>query len=168
MTSIFWEDLRSGSCLPDIVVPMTASRLVIAAGSNRDFNGIHVNREMAEAAGAPDVFANNHLLQGFWERAVRSAVGSSAVILALRSFRMVRLNIVGSTLVVSSRVGRLWPDPDGGFVELRVECSMNGQVTVGPGRVLAALPRRGGHGGTGLYRLASRKPDEFETAVDYE
>ena len=31
MTSIFWEDLRSGARLPDLVVPMTASRLVIAA-----------------------------------------------------------------------------------------------------------------------------------------
>lgn len=168
MTSIFWEDLRSGARLPDLVVPMTASRLVIAAGSNRDFNGIHVNREMAEAAGAPDVFANNHLLQGLWERAVRSAVGSGAVILALRSFRMVRLNVVGSTVVVSSQVGRLWPDPEGGFAELRIECSMNGEVTVGPGRVLAALPRRGEPGGAVLYRLASRKPKEFETAVDHE
>lgn len=139
---ICWEDVVEGQPLQDIAFPLTVYRLVMAAGANRDFNSIHHNTEVAKASGAPDMYANNLLLQGMWERAARAYIGDAGVIHRLANFRMRVFNVVGDTVTVKGRVSRKWLENDAGFVELEIWSENAKGISVGPGSIVATLPRQ--------------------------
>jgi acyl dehydratase len=137
-----WEDLREGDPIPPLRFPLSVYRLVVAAGANRDFNAIHHNTEHARATGAPEMYANTMFLQGMWERALREAIGPAGVIRSLSGFRMRRFNTVGDTVTVRGRVARRWREGGLGLVEFEMWSENRGGVSVGPGRMVAALPLR--------------------------
>ncbi|CAB3972683.1 hypothetical protein LGN19_35515 [Burkholderia sp. AU30198] len=138
---LYWEDVIEGEALDSIAFPLTVYRLVMAAGANRDFNSIHHNSEVARATGAPEMYANNFLLQGMWERTVRQYIGEAGAILRLSGFRMRLFNTVGDTVVVKGRVARKWLE-GAGFVELEMWSENSRGTSVGPGRIVAVLPTR--------------------------
>lgn len=142
MTQRCWEDTAVGDGLAPVAFPLTVLRLVMAAGANRDFNAIHHNADVARASGAPDLYANTLLLQGMWERAVRGYIGDAGVLLRQQGFRMHRFNCPGETVTVRGRVVERWHDGRRGLVEIEVWSENGGAVSVGPGRMLAALPLR--------------------------
>jgi acyl dehydratase len=117
-------------------------RLVMAAGANRDFNPIHHNTEIAQASGAPEMYANTLLLQGMWERTARQYIGLAGVIRRLAGFQMRIFNTVGDTVVVKGSVERKWSADDLGFVELGMWSENSRGTSVGPGRIVATLPMR--------------------------
>ena len=142
----YWEDVRAGTALEPIAYPLSVYRLVMAAGSNRDFNSIHHNSEWAQATGAPEMYANVVFLQGMWERCVREFIGVYGTIRTLSGFRMGSFNTVGDTVVVRGTVERTWLDGDAakvGYAEVRMWSSNKNGVSVGPGSVTVTLPRRG-------------------------
>lgn len=138
-----WDDVSVGEELGPLSFPLTVHRLVMAAGANRDFNAIHHNGEYARAAGAPDIYANNFLLQGMWERLVRERVGLGGVIHRLSGFRMRIFNTVGDSVMVKGRVLAKWVDANAGYVEFEIWSENAHGISVGPGKVLATMPRSG-------------------------
>ena len=142
MTQRHWEDVESGEALAPIAFPLTIYRLVMAAGANRDFNAIHHNSAYAKASGAPDMYVNTLFLQGMWERCVRDYIGLAGVIRNMRGFRMRKFNPVGTTPVVSGQVKRKWVEDGAGLVEIEIRTVNGGEVTVGPGTMVATLPMR--------------------------
>lgn len=141
-----WEDVVEGEELPPLAFPLSVYRLVMAAGANRDFNSIHHNADYARATGAPDMYANNFLLQGMWERAVRQRIGLGGVIRRLSGFRMRIFNTVGDTVVVKGRVRRTWLEDGQGFVEFELWSENSRGLSVGPGTMIATMPRAQGPG----------------------
>jgi acyl dehydratase len=137
-----WEDVNEGEDLPTLRFPITVYRLVMAAGANRDFNAIHHNSEFAKASGAPEIYANHMFLQGMWERCVREYIGLAGVIRKLSGFRMKSFNVVGDTVVVKGHVVRKWLDGVDGYIECEIRSENSHGVSVGPGRVIATMPRR--------------------------
>jgi acyl dehydratase len=138
----YWDDVVEGESLAPLSFPLTIYRLVMAAGANRDFNAIHHNSDYARATGAPDMYANNLLLQGMWERTVRQFIGLAGVIRRQSGFQMRVFNTVGDTVVVKGRVERKWREADAAFVELSLWSENATGVSVGPGRIVATLPLR--------------------------
>lgn len=142
-----WEDVVEGEDLASVSFPLTVYRLVVAAGANRDFNPIHHNTELAQASGAPEMYANHMLLQGMWERTAREYLGLAGVIRQLASFQMRIFNTVGDTVIVRGQVARKWREGDAGFIEIKMWSENAKGVSVGPGRIVATLPLR--HAPTG-------------------
>jgi acyl dehydratase len=138
----FFEDVKPGEELPSIAFPLSVYRLVMAAGSNRDFNSIHHNSEYARSTGAREMYANTTFLLGTWERCVRDWIGMRGTIVSIRKFRMKAFNYVGDTTWVHAYVLGTRPEGDHGVVEIEVRNENSGGVTVGPGVVVATLPRR--------------------------
>lgn len=136
-----WEDVKVGEELGPLAFPLTVYRLVMAAGANRDFNSIHHNSEYAKATGAPEMYANNFLLQGMWERLVRRRIGLGGIIRRLSGFRMKVFNTVGDTVMVKGRVVAKYLEGDEGLVEFEVWSENAQGISVGPGRILARMPR---------------------------
>lgn len=141
-----FEDVAVGEQLPEVTIPLTVYRLVMAAGSNRDFNSIHHNSDYARGTGAEEMYANTSFLMSSWERLVRDWCGATGRIRAVRGFRMRSFNYVGTTMRVLGEVTttRLEQTADGpvGVVEVAVRCEGPAGVTVGPGSVEVLLPLR--------------------------
>lgn len=144
LTGKRFEDVAVGEQLPEVSIPLTVYRLVMAAGSNRDFNSIHHNTEYAQGTGAQEMYANTSFLMSSWERVVRDWCGQTGRIRAIRGFRMRSFNYVGTTMRVLAEVtaARALDDPGAavGVVEVAVRCEGPDGVTVGPGTVEVELP----------------------------
>jgi acyl dehydratase len=139
----YFEDVSVGDSLPSLSFPLTVYRLVMAAGSNRDFNSIHHNSEYAQRTGAKDMYANTSFLMSSWERCVRDWIGVEGTIRGIRGFRMRSFNHVGDTMHVHAAVQATRLGEGGvGLVEIGIRCEGSGGVTVGPGVVEVTLPRR--------------------------
>lgn len=139
-----FEDVAVGDVLPTVALPLTVYRLVMAAGSNRDFNSIHHNSEYARSTGADEMYANTSFLMSSWERSVRDWMGLGGRIRAIRGFRMRSFNYVGDTMRVLAEVAAVRTEGDLGVVEVAIRCETSAGVTVGPGTVEVVLPRRTG------------------------
>jgi len=131
------KDVSVGDDLPSVDYPLSIYRLVVAAGSNRDFNSIHHNSSYAKASGAPDVYASTFILMGAWERVIRDFIGDAGTIRSITNFRMRRFNLVGTTMTVGGRVTDVRDD---GTVVLEVTSRVGDDLTVGPGVVEVTLP----------------------------
>lgn len=139
-----FADVVVGEQLPEVAIPLTVYRLVMAAGSNRDFNSIHHNSEYARGTGAEEMYANTSLLMSSWERLVRDWCGPAGRIRAIRGFRMRSFNYAGTTMrvlgeITATRVDETDAGPLG-VVEVAVRCEGPNGVTVGPGTVEVLLP----------------------------
>lgn len=132
------DDVVIGEELPEIRLPLTVYRLVMAAGSNRDFNSIHHNTEYARSTGVDDMYANTSFLLTSWERLIRNWLGDSGRILNIRGFRMRSFNYVGDTLLVRGEVLEI----HGNEATIKVWCENSGGVSVGPGTVRVSLPAK--------------------------
>lgn len=143
--TLYFEDVSVGDELPTVAYPLTVYRLVMAAGSNRDFNSIHHNSDYARSTGASEMYANTSFLMSSWERAVRDWMGLAGRIRAIRGFRMRSFNTVGDTMRVLGEVAETRVDDGGtGVVVVAIRCENATGVTVGPGTVEVLLPRREG------------------------
>jgi acyl dehydratase len=132
------EDVEVGEELPSVAYPLTVYRLVMAAGANRDLNSIHHNTSYARATGAPEMYANTSFLLSSWERCVRDWAGLGAELRNIKGFRMRSFNTVGDTMWVHASVASVADD----VVTVAIRCENSKGVTVGPGTVDVALPRR--------------------------
>jgi acyl dehydratase len=97
-------------------LPLTIQRLVMEAGTNRDFAPIHFDAEFARATGAPAPYANTMLLQAMFEAVIRTWMGPAGRLRTL-AFDMRSFATAGTTLtahLVSRDHGDLevWIDSD--------------------------------------------------------
>lgn len=142
-TSLFWDDVNEGDELPPVTVQLTVQRLVIAAGANRDFNAVHHDTYLTQKTGVREMYANNALVQAFWERSVREYIGVRGWIRKLGPFRMRAFNYAGDTLTTSGVVKRKYREGGDALLELELQTVNDRTVSVGPGTVVVALPVRG-------------------------
>jgi len=138
----YWDDVNEGDEVEPIDFHMTVWRLALEAGANRDFAPIHHNTEIAQAQGAPEMYANNVFIQSWWERIVREYIGLDGQIKKIGPFRMNIFNVVGETSKTRGRVLRKWQDKGENLVELEIWTETPKGRSVGPGPVLVTLPRR--------------------------
>jgi len=112
------DELQVGDELPGIEIPLTLQRLVMEAGSNRDFSLIHHDSEVARSTGAPDAFANTYFLMGMFERLMREWGGPAVQIRKIGPLRMSSFNTVGDTLAFEGCVESV--DAASGAVQLNL------------------------------------------------
>ena len=137
----YWEDVNEGDEVPALEFPMTVHRLVVHAGANMDFAQIHHNTEVAQAQGAPEMYANNVFAQGMWERTIREFIGLDGVIKKMGPFRMKVFTVIGETVRVHGNVSRKWQENGENFVEFSLASTISSGDSV-VGSMTATLPSR--------------------------
>ncbi len=137
------EDVSVREEVPPLAVHLTIARLVVEAGANLDFSRVHHNTAVAHATGAPDMYANNVFIQGWWERCVREYIGLAGRVRRVGPLRMRIFNTVGETVVTGGVVRRVWEEAGEHLVELEMRSEISRGISVGPGPVIVALPSRG-------------------------
>lgn len=118
-----------GDELEPISIPITLQRLVMEAGANRDFSLIHHDREVAQATGAADAYANTFFIAGMFERLLREWMGRSGKINKISGLRMSAFNVVGDTVTFAGRVAGMDAESGQIAIELWGETASGTTVT---------------------------------------
>ena len=82
-STLAWQDIRVGDRLPELVIDVTATRIVAGAIASRDFMPVHHDRSYANAQGAPDIFMNILSDTGYCSRFLTDWAGPEAMITRL-------------------------------------------------------------------------------------
>ena len=104
-----------GDSLPELTVPITTTLVVAGALASRDYQDVHHDRSLAQAAGARDVFMNILTTNGFVGRFVTDWAGPDAVLKKV-SIRLGAPNYPGDTMRMTGSVTRV----EGAQVEVDV------------------------------------------------
>ena len=127
-----------GQQLPDMVIYVTATRIVAGAIASRDFMPVHHDRSYANAQGAPDIFMNILSDTGYCSRFLTDWAGPEAMIRRLA----IRLGVPlfpDTVLTYSGSVTATRIEEGEGIVEveLRASTALGDHVT---GSAVLTLP----------------------------
>ena len=144
MTSLDWNGIVVGSALPDVVIPVTATRIVAGAIATRDFMPVHHDRAYANSQGAPDIFMNIMSDTAYCSRYLTDWAGPEAMVKKL-AIRLGVPTFPGSTLTYSGKVTATSQSEDEGMVdvELRAVNELGDHLT---GTATLSLPLDSGEG----------------------
>lgn len=92
-----------GDELPELVLEMTATRIVAGAIATRDFMPVHHDRDYAQAQGAPDIFMNILSTNAYCGRYLSDWAGPESLVRSL-AIRLGVPVLAGSTLRFTGRV----------------------------------------------------------------
>ncbi len=135
-----WRDIAVGDRLPDLVVVVTATRIVAGAIASRDFMPVHHDRSYANSQGAPDIFMNILSDTGYCSRFLTDWAGPEAMIRRLA----IRLGVPlfpDTVLTYSGSVTATRTEGDEGIVDVELNAStpLGDHVT---GSAVLTLPIR--------------------------
>lgn len=116
-TTIDWRTVQVGGGLPELVLPMTATRVVAGALATRDFMPVHHDRSYANSQGAPEIFMNIFSDAAYCSRFLTDWAGPDAMVSRL-SIRLGVPAFAGSTLTFTGSVSGVRPDDRGAFVDV--------------------------------------------------
>jgi acyl dehydratase len=129
---------KVGDKLPELVLDMTATRIVAGAIATRDFMPVHHDRDYANAQGAPEIFMNILSTNGYCGRFLTDWAGPESLIRSLK----IRLGVpvfANSTLKFTGHVTAIENIGDEQFVHIDLTAS-NDLGDHATGTAIVALP----------------------------
>ena len=96
-------EVSAGDQLPELAVPVTATRIVAGAIASRDFQDVHHDRELAIARGSKDIFMNILTTNGYVGRFVTDWAGPEARLRCI-DIRLGAPNYPGDEMRMTGRV----------------------------------------------------------------
>lgn len=100
------HEIRVGTRLPELTVPITHTFITAGALATRDFQPVHHDTAYAVARGLPDVITNIWTTHGMISRLLTDWSGPEAMITDI-DLRLGESNYPGDVLTLSGRVSRL-------------------------------------------------------------
>jgi len=124
------EQVAVGDELPPLVVPVTATTVVLGALASRDWRPMHHDRDFAiNRNGVKDIFINTPNNAAWFERYITDWTGPRGR-LGRMKFRMSSPVFPGADMVMSGRVESISTDDTGCcWLELSVAVSVEGEVS---------------------------------------
>jgi acyl dehydratase len=95
----------------DTYPAITRHTLAIYAGASGDDNPIHVDSDLAKAAGMPDVFAHGMLIMGYLGRTLKGVAGTRKILTF--STRFQAITWVGNQIVCTATLVSVEPRDTG-------------------------------------------------------
>ena len=120
--TLAWPAITVGDRLPDLVIEVTATRIVAGAIASRDFMPVHHDRAYANSQGAPDIFMNILSDTGYCSRFLTDWAGPEAMIRRLA----IRLGVPlfpDTVLTYSGSVTAVRAEGGEGIVEVELTAS---------------------------------------------
>ncbi|WP_228559096.1 MaoC family dehydratase [Catenulispora pinisilvae] len=107
---------KVGETLPELVLPITPTRIVAGAIASRDYQDVHHDVPAAREKGSPDIFMNILTTNGLVGRFVTDWAGAEARILTI-AIRLGVPNYPGDTMTLTGAVAKVGED---GTVEVAI------------------------------------------------
>ena len=96
-------DVSVGDKLPELDIDITSGLIVGGALATRDFEPVHHDKSVAQAAGLPDIFMNILTSQGLMSRFVTDWSGPEAIVKSL-DVKLGAPNLPGMVMTVAGEV----------------------------------------------------------------
>ncbi len=132
-----YAEVNIGDKLPLLEIEISTGLIVGTALATRDFEKVHHDKSVAQAAGLPDVFMNILTSQGLMTRFATDWSGPEAVVKSL-DIRLGAPNISGMVMTITGEVKA--KDDDSGVVDIEVLGENNIWGMHMQGTVQLALP----------------------------
>lgn len=97
------HDIAAGTSLPELTIPITATLVVSGAVATRDFQLVHHDRDVAQAAGTKDIFMNILTTNGLVNGYIGGWAGPTARVGRI-NIRLGAPNFPGDEMVLSGSV----------------------------------------------------------------
>jgi hypothetical protein len=110
-------EVTVGDKLEAVDIDITNGLVVCGALATRDFEPVHHNKAVAQAAGLPDVFMNILTSQGLMTRYATDWSGPEAVVRSI-DLKLGAPNIPGMVMTMTGEVSAI--DADAGMVDITV------------------------------------------------
>ena len=107
---------KVGETLPELVIPITPTRIVSGAIASRDYQDVHHDVPAAREKGSPDIFMNILTTNGLVERYVTDWAGAETRILKI-AIRLGVPNYPDDTMTLTGSVARVGDD---GSIEVAI------------------------------------------------
>ncbi len=111
------SEVSVGDKLPSLDIDVTSGLVVAGALATRDFEPVHHDKSVAQAAGLPDVFMNILTSQGLMTRFATDWSGPEAVVKSL-DIRLGAPNVPGMVMTVTGEVTA--KNDDTGVIDIAV------------------------------------------------
>jgi acyl dehydratase len=102
-TTLNYLDVSVGDKLPAVDIDITTGLIVSTALATRDYEPVHHDKSVAQAAGLPDVFMNILTSQSFMTRFATDWSGPEAVVKSL-DIRLGAPNVPGMVMTVTGEI----------------------------------------------------------------
>jgi acyl dehydratase len=135
-----FADVKIGDKLPALDIDITSGLVVSGALATRDFEPVHHDKSVAQAAGLPDVFMNILTSQGLMTRYATDWSGPEAVVKSL-DIKLGAPNVPGMVMKITGEVTA--KDDEHGVVDVAVLGENNIWGMHMQGTVQLALPKEG-------------------------
>ena len=136
--TLSYADVNIGDRLPPLDIDISTGLIVSTALATRDFEKVHHDKSVAQAAGLPDVFMNILTSQGLMTRFATDWSGPEAVVKSL-AIRLGAPNVPGMVMTVTGEVKAKHDDE--GIVDVEVIGENNIWGMHMQGTVQLALPK---------------------------
>jgi acyl dehydratase len=137
-----WEDVEEGEELPELVMPITATRCVYLASATRDFSPQHSNRDYAhERSKTKDVFVNTPFNIGMVGRFMTDWAGPRSTVRRV-SVKMRENVCAGDDMIMTGTVTRKYVEDGDHRVDLDIMIATQAGPATPCGGTLS-LPTRG-------------------------
>lgn len=137
-TTLNYAEVNIGDKLPELAIDITTGLIVGGAIATRDYEPVHHDKSVAQAAGLPDVFMNILTSQGLMSRFVTDWSGPETVIKKL-DLKLGAPNVPGMVMTISGEVTE--KDDDSGQISIAVIGENNIWGMHMQGTVNIALPQ---------------------------
>ena len=107
---------KVGETLPELVIPITPTRIVAGAIASRDYQDVHHDVQAAREKGSPDIFMNILTTNGLVGRYVTDWAGAEARIAKI-AIRLGVPNYPGDSMTLTGSVVRVGED---GSIEVAI------------------------------------------------
>jgi acyl dehydratase len=139
--SIYWEDVREGSNIPEVSLELTRDRIVMIVCSTRDIFPLHHDIDFARASGYMAPAAPIAFVQGLLGRCLTDWTGSTGKIQKV-SLRLNSPNYQGDTISVAGKVTRKYVDTGNHKVDCEVVVTKQDGTVSAKAQAVVRIPVR--------------------------
>lgn len=136
--TLTYDEVQVGAELPELAIPLTATRIIATAIASRDYQDVHHDVELAKQRGAKGIFMNILSTNGLVGRYVSDWAGPEAIFKKV-NIRLGAPNYAGDTMTLRGRVQAKTREGGEGLVDVEVK-GKNGLGEHVTGTVRIALP----------------------------
>ena len=134
-----YDEVEVGTELPELAIPLTATRIIATAIASRDYQDVHHDVELAKQRGAKGIFMNILSTNGLVGRYVSDWAGPEALFKRV-NIRLGAPNYAGDTMTLRGRVKEKSVADGEGLVDVEIR-GRNGLGDHVTGTVRIALPK---------------------------